>query len=179
MLQISERSEHERRPGERHTAGFVESGGERQIPRIESSAVIARPIEDVFAFTVNLEHEPIWISGAIRSEYTSTGPVGVGTTGRSVGRGLGRNARCTRTITHYEPDRRVTWETVAGGFRARQTWLFEPVPEGTRVTRIAEAPWGLEGLKALFGRLSASLILRIEQRQNESILNNLKRLLEA
>lgn len=81
MLQISERSEHERRPGERHTAGFVESGGERQIPRIESSAVIARPIEDVFAFTVNLEHEPIWISGAIRSEYTSTGPVGVGTTG--------------------------------------------------------------------------------------------------
>ena len=178
-MQTNNGSEPVRWPGEGYSEGFVESDGEQQIPRIEASAVIARPIEDVFAFTANLEHEPIWIPGAIRSEYTSPGPVGVGTTGRSVGRGLGRTTKCTRTITRYEPNRLVTWETAAGGFRARQTWLFEPVPEGTRVTSIVETPWGLDGLKARFGRLSTGLILRIRQRGHAINLNNLKRLLEA
>ena len=55
--------------------------------KIEVSAVIDRPVEDVFAFMSNPENDPQWQSDTAETKITSQGPMGVGTT-YLPGRGL-------------------------------------------------------------------------------------------
>ncbi len=151
--------------------------GER--PRIENRVVIRRPVEDVFAFMNEPTNEPLWQPGTISSAYTSEAPVGVGTTGRSISRSLGRTTAVEWTITDYERNRIVTWVTTVGDLRWRTIWRFDSAPEGMHVTVIQEALDDMRGLSKMFGRLSRPIIVRIRTRTMRSELQNLKRLLEA
>ena len=73
--------------------------------KIETSMVINRPIEEVFAFLTNPENDLVWRSGVLESEQTSDGPMGVGTTARSVEQFLGRRIESTVEFTAYEPNK--------------------------------------------------------------------------
>ena len=48
--------------------------------RIEASAVVNRPIEEVFAFVSDMANATQWSAEVVEAKKTSEGPVGAGTT---------------------------------------------------------------------------------------------------
>ena len=57
---------------------------------LERSIHIGRPVGDVFASLTDVKNNVDWESNVVKMEYTSEGPVGVGSTGRRVGEDDGR-----------------------------------------------------------------------------------------
>ncbi len=142
----------------------------------ETSVVIDRPVSDVFAFTADPANYPIWQPTSAVSELTSDGPPGIGSTGRNVTKLFGRTIESEWIAREYEPDRRISIETTSGPAHWTATWTCEPANGGTRFTWTVDLKAGFGGA---FGRMTDAAILGIFQRQSESNLENLKRLLEA
>ncbi|HIN06702.1 MAG TPA: hypothetical protein EYM65_10790, partial [Dehalococcoidia bacterium] len=61
------------------------------MARAESSLVINRPIDAVFAYLADIAKGMEWQSELLEVQQTSDGPVGIGTNLREIRRLLGRN----------------------------------------------------------------------------------------
>jgi len=132
--------------------------------------VIARPVEDAFAFLSRPENETQWQEDLVESRQTSAGAMGVGATGEDVRKSMGRRMVTSWTCTAYEPGRRFAFK-VSKPVPFLAEYLFEAMPEGTRVTMVAE-PAG-------FTRLLWPVITRAGRKQYEANFAALKRVLEA
>ncbi len=143
------------------------------MAKAEVSTTIKRPVEDVFAVLSNPENSPKWSSSSLEAEQTSPGPIGVGTTARSVGKFLGRRIESESEITEFEPNRKFAVQSKSGPFPFQASMNFEPIEGGTRVnvTFVAE-PGG-------FFKLAEPLVMSMAKRQFQSDLENLKDLMEA
>jgi uncharacterized protein YndB with AHSA1/START domain len=144
------------------------------MARMQSSVVINRPVEEVFAFVAAMENDAQWRLGIAEMDVTTPPPFAVGSETREVLRFLGRTYVTTARCTAYEPHRRVafrslTWPQPVAGWR-----LVEPATGGTRVTHALEAePVGW------LGRLILPLQVAIMRRQMRRESQRLKALLEA
>jgi uncharacterized protein YndB with AHSA1/START domain len=140
---------------------------------LETSIVINRPIEEVFAFVSNPENYPKWFSASREVQITSDGPTGVGTTFRTVVTFLGRRIEGEIEFTAYEPNRSYAEKVKSGPFPVENRVTFERVEGGTRVTtsQVAE-PGG-------FFKLAEPLLMRMIKRQFEADGANLKDLMES
>jgi hypothetical protein len=110
---------------------------ERRIDmtRMQSSIVIARPVEEVFAFFLALDESARQTDPSVESVIkTPDGPPGAGTTFRLRQHNLGEMRETTTRFTAVEPDRKIEFEAEIGPMRPRCQLLFEPAGEGTRVT---------------------------------------------
>ena len=143
------------------------------MAKVEISTVINRPVEEVFAFLSNQDNNPKWQSGAVEVKKTSDGPIGVGTTWRSVGTFLGRRIESEEEITEYEPNRKYTTKSKSGPFPFESRTTFERVESGTKINLVAEAEIGG------FFKLAEPLVVSMGKRQFEADLANLKDLMEA
>jgi len=143
------------------------------MAKAEISTTIKRPVEDVFAVISNTENTPKWTSGALEAKQTSTGPIGVGTTARSVSKFLGRRIEIESETTEFEPNRKYSWQSKSGPFPLKGSVTLEQIGGGTRVNSIIEAE------PAGFFKLAEPLIVSIAKRQFQSDLDNLKDLMEA
>jgi|SRR6266540_1187974 uncharacterized membrane protein len=141
--------------------------------KIEISTVINRPVEEAFAATSNPENYPKWISGIIEVKKTSEGPLGVGTTYRSVVTFLGRRIESEVEFTEYKPNRKIAQKSISGPFPAENSTTFERVDGGTRVTLT------LRGEVGGFFKLAEPLLVSMLKRQSEADLANLKELMES
>jgi len=143
------------------------------MARAQISATIMRPVAEVFAVLSNPENTPKWSSGSLESKKTSAGPMGVGTTTRSVSRFLGRRIESENEITEFEPNKKFASKSKSGPFPMEASMTFEPIEGGTRVNFTIEAePSG-------FFKLAEPLIVSIAKRQFQSDLDNAKDLMEA
>ena len=141
--------------------------------KVEVSAVINRPVEEIFDYMSNPENSPKWQSGVLEAEQTSKGPTGVGATTREVRKFMGRQIDQTFEITEYEPNRLIRQKTISGPMKLDTIYAFESAEGGTRVTM------GGEGDSGGFFMLADPLINRMAKRQMEADLANLKDMLEA
>jgi uncharacterized protein YndB with AHSA1/START domain len=137
------------------------------------STVINRPVEEVFAFMSSPENYPKWVSGSSDVTITSAGPIGVGTTYRTVLTFLGRRMEGEVEVTEYEPNHSYAEKSKSGPVPVKSWVTFERVEGGTRVTdtHVAE-PGG-------FFKLAEPLLVRMIKRQFEADYANLKDLMEA
>lgn len=105
------------------------------MARAEVSAVVSRPIEEVFSFAADLENDPKWHPRCLESKRTTEGPLGVGTKYREVYNFMGR-LEILMEITEFEPNKKVAFKgTPTGGPMAPQDVItFQQVEGGTRVT---------------------------------------------
>ena len=143
------------------------------MAKADVSTTIKRPVEDVFAVLSNPENSPKWSSSALDSKKTSEGPIGVGTTSRSVSKFLGRRIESESEITEFEPNRKFAAHSKSGPFPFQATVTFERIEGGTRVNVTIEAePGG-------FFKLAEPLIVSMAKRQFQSDFDNLKDLMEA
>ncbi len=115
--------------------------------KLESSIVINRSVEEVFAVLSNVEQNPKWSSGFLEAQQTSEGPIGVGTTWRVVQKGLGQRMEGEIEVTAYEPNRRCAQKSKAGPFPVEVRQTYEPVEgahgsmSSSRQSRAASSSW--------------------------------------
>ena len=103
------------------------------MPAAERSIVIARPVEEVFAFFTDPANDPRWRSGVASIEASR--PLAVGTVvSQRVKVPGGRSVAADIEVTAYHPHREYSFKGVSGPVRPVGRYLFEPVEGGTRVT---------------------------------------------
>ena len=139
----------------------------------QSAIIIDRSLEDVFAVLSDPERTATWSSLTTGETMISTGPIGVGSTYRAVGRGFGRPTVRENEVTEYELNRRWTVRSRTGSPATRASATFHPVEGGTRIDFTVEAE--LTGPL----RVVAPLVMTIGKRQWDRDLRNLKALMEA
>jgi carbon monoxide dehydrogenase subunit G len=101
----------------------------------EHQVEISSPVSRVFAYMDDVDREREWQPALIEAEKTPPGETAVGTRKRYVSEFMGRRIENTYVTTHFEPDRRVAYETTSdSAARAKMEVRFEPVEAGTRVT---------------------------------------------
>lgn len=122
--------------------------------KIQHSIVIARPIEQVFAFVTDLRNETRWQPEIV--SVTLDGPMRAGATFHERRVSFGRCYDWRFVITTYDPPRCISIDTLSGTAPYRGSRVFEAVAGGTRVTESGELelPRLLRPLEPLLARLS-------------------------
>ena len=143
--------------------------------RIQSSVVVNRPIDEVWAFRTDFFNLPRLSGMTLGMRTTTPGPVGVGTTlqGRVVI--LGFETQVSGVISEWDPPHALTVALVRGaGVRSgslRQT--YGTAADGTTVVNMGEVELG-PILKLLWPIVAPYL-----RRRTHAADQKMKRLLEA
>jgi uncharacterized protein YndB with AHSA1/START domain len=132
----------------------------------ENTVMIARPVEDVFAFLSDLENIPKWNDAIVETRKVSEGPVGVGTIYQQV-RSVPSRSEERLEITTYDPPRQLAIRGRLGPFASRLFYALDAIPEGTRVTNTVELE--LRGPSRLLARVAVP-------RVREAVAANLRKL---
>lgn len=139
---------------------------------VKNSITINRPVEEVFDFVTNYQNNSKWQTGVIVAEFTSPGPVSVGSTFRYDADFMGRKMETTGEITAYDPPQIFGWKSTSGPFPMSGSTSFESVEGGTLITdSIGGEPGG-------FFKIAAPLLAKQLQDQSAKDLEKLKKLLE-
>jgi uncharacterized protein YndB with AHSA1/START domain len=140
--------------------------------RVEKSGIIQRPIEEVFAYIGDQTNTPHWQAGLVEVRRTTEGPIGVGTKHTFVRTFMGRRMEADNEYIAFEPNRRIAFKTTSGPVRVEASYVFEAVPEGTRVTSTVEMD------ASGFLSLAEPLIAAGLRREMKAAIPVLKELLE-
>lgn len=139
--------------------------------RLRLQVVVARPVEQVFAYTADMQHMPEWAAGPVSCAQTSPGPEGAGTTYEVIAKPpIGPLMKSEYVITSFERDRVFTGRGSAGPLRFQERYRFVPVPDATRIVYDlrAQPPGALRLLqpviKLFLSRLLGSDLKRLKQR---------------
>jgi len=144
------------------------------MAKMEASAIIERPVEEVWKFISDWSNAPKWMPGALEVKQTSAGPLGVGTTLQS--RWSSRlMAHTASRVSEYEPGRKYTlWDTSPQWMRgSTQSLGLENVEGKTKLNSVFEMK--ING----FYRLVGPLLLGRLRKGNEVLVSNVKRILES
>lgn len=142
------------------------------MPHFQTSIVIARPVEAVFALVSDYRNSPLWVSGALEHQKISPGPIGVGTVIRTVGHFMGQRVEATRRVIAYEPNVRYAFRSAYQQVPFTTTFVFEPWQNGTRLTAT------VAGEPPRLYQAAMPFILSLIRQQLEGDLRRLKKLLE-
>lgn len=105
------------------------------MAKMESTVTIARPVEEVFRFFLDLEENASKTDPGVESVVkTPPGPTGAGTTFRFRQQRLGKLRETTTTFTAVEPERKIEFDAEIGPMRPTCGLTFEQADRGTRVT---------------------------------------------
>ena len=138
------------------------------------SIVIARPVEAVFAYISDYEHDSQWRAGIIEMIQTPPGRAQIGTKTREVARFFGKERITPAEITHYKSGRKVAFAgLMANGVPISGSRTVEPIGEQTCF--IYQAKVELSGFYLLMEPLMAAILRRRFMRD----LRCLKERLEA
>ena len=135
----------------------------------EATALIARPVDEVWAALTDWRRAPEWMSG-IDGMAADGAATGEGT--RLVFRS--RGAERESTVVGWSPPNRLALQSVQGGVTALYEYACEPADGGTRLT--LRAGCRAEGLG---WRLALPLIGVLMKRADSGQVSALKRLIES
>jgi carbon monoxide dehydrogenase subunit G len=134
---------------------------------------VERPVSVVFAFVADVERAPEWVPDLLSVEKLTSGPIGVGTKySEEVNQG-GRAGKAELTVTRYEVDRLVVTEGHGGPATFTASYTFEPDGDATNV--VHDYTLELSGI----ARLMAPMIHSWLEKNNQTAVENLKRILET
>ena len=141
--------------------------------QLDKSVLIERPVEDVFSFISNFENESEWCEEVVRTQKTSDGPIGVGSTFTDHVEFLGRTMKSSYEILAYDLNKTVSIKTSSGPVPFVATYSFNDADGVTKLAILAKAePRGLF-------KLATPIIRRQLGKQWDRNFANLKRLLES
>ena len=140
------------------------------MSKFAGSAIINRPIAEVWGFISDPHKASVWGRGVSDVVMTTSGPVRLGSTLRLSMSGSPMEAR----IIDFEPERRLTLEFTDGPVKgSKLTYSVETMDGRTKLTRDLEMK--LSGI----WKLMQPLLVRREIRDRELGVANIKRILEA
>jgi uncharacterized protein YndB with AHSA1/START domain len=139
------------------------------VATFENTVMIARPIEDVFAFLADFENIPKWNYAIVETRKVSQGAVGVGTIYQQV-RSVPSRSEESFEVTAYDPPRHLEIRGQLGPFPSRLSYALDAIAEGTQVTNSVELE--LRGPGRLLGRVAVP-------RVRDAVAANLRKLKEV
>ncbi len=138
---------------------------------ISESAVIRRPVEEVFDAAADPQTQLEWDPGTLRSvEKLTPGPLGQGSRYRGDFKGSGV---VEYEYVEFDRPRRFAHRADVKIGRIRHVFTFEPVPEGTRLTQEAHLR------RNFLGRLMGPLATRFVRKRFRQIADELDRYLSS
>ncbi|MGD2151921.1 MAG: SRPBCC family protein [Gemmatimonadales bacterium] len=141
----------------------------------DSSIIIERPVEVVFAYMQDIDREREWQPNLREAEQSPAGEQGVGTRRRYVSEFMGKRFENVYVNTIYEPNRRVAYRSAPeSDTQAEGEVTWEAVESGTRVTMSVAVQVG--GMLRFVPR---SLIASLGEKELADALARAKARLEA
>jgi carbon monoxide dehydrogenase subunit G len=143
--------------------------------RFEGTAVVDRPIEEVFAFLANGENDPKFSPRVLEIAKTTEGPPGKGTVYESTVKDAGMKTQRKFELTEFEPPTRIRWAERSKNLVTASEGGYDLAPEGegTRVTIFNV----LEGHG--LGKLLEPLALRSARKGADDFARSIKAAVEA
>jgi carbon monoxide dehydrogenase subunit G len=143
--------------------------------RFEGSAVVDRPIEQVFDFLADGTNDPKFSPRVLEIAKATDGPVGVGTVFKSTVKDAGMKTNREFEITDFERPTRIRWAERSKNQVTAPEGGYDLAPEGggTRVTVYNV----LEGHG--IGKLLAPLALRSARKGADQFAQSIKAAVEA
>jgi carbon monoxide dehydrogenase subunit G len=139
------------------------------------TAVVDRPIEEVFAFLADGENDPKFSPRVLEIARTTDGPTGVGTIYKSTVKDAGLKTKREFKITEFDPPTRIRWSEISKNLVTAPEGGYDLAPEGsgTRVTiyNVLEG----HGL----GKLIAGMALRSARKGADDFARAIKAAVEA
>jgi len=135
--------------------------------------VIARPIDEVFAFIADARNRPRWDDSVESEELTSPEPVGRGSTVRTRMRSIGREYEYTWEVVEHEPPVSQRIESTSGPFPTTLAYDLAESGGGTTVR------FSVTGRPTGAMRLIQPLIARGTRQNLDAGFARLKELLEG
>ena len=143
------------------------------MAKLEKSITINAPVEKVFSYIDGGTNLPeIWPS-LVEVKDVQRLPNG-GHSDRFVYKMAGIRLEGTSEDVEYIPNQRIVTKTT-GGADSTQTWLFQPEAGGLKVTFKVEYTVPIPAL----GKLAEAIIVKMNEREGDLILANLKARMEA
>ena len=133
---------------------------------------INRPIEEVFTYVSNLQNGTEWQDSLVEAHRQTNGPLGVGSRFTSVRKFIGRKVESEVEFITYEPHKKIVFKSLSGPSPFEQTFLFEPVSSGTRLTAVFKIQ--TTGWMGLAEPLVASRIKREMEQSFSTLKANLE-----
>ena len=144
--------------------------------RSEESGVVNRPVEKVFGYLADPLNLPEWSGAAVEVrdlKQNTPGEPGEGDRFTPVHKFLGQRIEEHVVVTAYEANRRITNWSTGGPMPLEIDYVFEEVPEGTRLTV------SMDTRPAGFFRVIGPVFKVAVKRQLRKDLGTLKGLLEG
>ncbi|MEZ6044552.1 MAG: SRPBCC family protein [Planctomycetaceae bacterium] len=146
--------------------------------KLSTNTIINAPLETVFAKGTDFEHCEEWISGIIKAEVLTAGPVGLGTRWKETRMMFGKESDEVMELVEFEEPRYYVASAYNCGTRYRTEISMEPVDEGTVVTATftgtAESFFA-RIMNLLLGWMAKGTVLKMMQQD----LQDLKRAVEG
>ncbi|HVE91449.1 MAG TPA: SRPBCC family protein [Actinomycetota bacterium] len=140
---------------------------------VSSEITILRPRDAVAGFSADPDNAPAWYVNIKAVEWKSPRPLAVGSKLAFIATFLGRRLAYTYSVSEFVPGERMVMQTSEGPFPMETTYLWETVPDGTRmVLRNRGAPAG-------FSKAVAPFLVLAMGRANRKDLLRLKGILEG
>ena len=140
---------------------------------IKGTIDIQRPVEAAFDYMNEPKNNLEWETGVLEMEYTTEGPVGVGSKGRRVENYMGRDEG-TWEITEYEENKRVAIVFESQKAYGNGSWELEANDGGTRLSyRFNGTP------RNPLWKLIMPIMMPMMRRSFNRNYGNLKRILES
>lgn len=139
----------------------------------EKTIFINRQPQEVFDYITNPDNDSEWRTTAVSAEWTSDGPVGVGSTLRTVGKFLGRKIDSTNQVTVWDPPNQYAFKSIDGSIPVEISQTLVAEDNGTQLTI------NLEAELAGFFKMAEGLIGKQAEKQVNTDFDNLKLVLAA
>jgi uncharacterized protein YndB with AHSA1/START domain len=99
--------------------------------RVEASLELPATPQRVFDFVADLANLPLWQSGIVSAELTSSPPVGIGSTAHVVRELMGQRLAVDVRVTAFEPGSRLGLASAASGIGIEATLELAPTGAGS------------------------------------------------
>jgi uncharacterized membrane protein len=102
--------------------------------RFEKQITVKAPASKLFEYLSDLSRHGEWGQHNLKVTQTSSGPIAVGSTFKSVGHQFGANEDAV-TVTELVPDERIGYESVGKAGTVSHAITLQPDGQGTQVTK--------------------------------------------
>jgi uncharacterized protein YndB with AHSA1/START domain len=137
------------------------------------SAMIYRPIRQVFNFISTPENDFQWQYGVLASTRLSESTGNIGSLFRSTGHLMGQRIESTFEVTEYEPNKKYSFKSLSGPLHSLTSYTFEIADESTKITVSTQANM------VNFFQVGEGILEKKMRKQLKADLAMLKKLLEA
>lgn len=109
---------------------------------VTSSITINKPVDEIFAYVINVENHKTWHESLLEATVTPDGPIGVGSTYHYVSDVMGNRMESQMQVSAFEENK--TWGVTTTGVPTpvETVYSFEAVGDTTNLTISMELAGG-------------------------------------